>query len=48
MYRCPHCNTVFETPVQVKISEQTPNEDILLTCPECGDDRIEYIWSEED
>ena len=48
MFKCQHCNTVFKTPLQIKIFENTPNEDIILVCPECCDDRITYIWPDED
>ena len=48
MYRCEVCGTVFEKPEQYELwSRHEINKDILLLCPNCHDDRITYLWSED-
>lgn len=44
MYKCEHCGATFQIPNVHHIwSKYEINEDDILICPTCGDDRIHII-----
>ena len=44
MYTCFRCGAEFEQPERIVIGIH--QDEILIVCPKCGDDRITYIWDE--
>jgi DNA-directed RNA polymerase subunit RPC12/RpoP len=45
MYKCEHCGATFQIPNIHHIwSRYEINEDDVLICPSCGDDRIHMMW----
>ena len=45
MYSCYHCGKTFDKPEKLLIG--VSQNEILLICPFCGDDRITYLWDDE-
>ena len=44
MYKCFRCGAEFEQPERIVIGIH--QDEILIVCPKCGDDRITYLWDE--
>lgn len=48
MFKCAKCGAEFAEPKQYEWwSKHEQNDDIILICPKCGDDRIQYKEREE-
>ncbi len=48
MFRCSQCGAEFDSPKQVELTGKYEiNDDILLVCPYCDDDRISYVWDSQ-
>ena len=45
MYKCFHCGAEFTEPERIVIGIH--QDEILVVCPKCGDDRITYIWDDQ-
>ena len=44
MYKCYHCDAEFTEPERIVTGIH--QDEILIVCPKCGDDRITYIWDD--
>lgn len=44
MYKCNHCGAEFDEPERMVLGIH--QDEILIVCPKCGDDRISYLWDE--
>ena len=44
MYKCFRCGAEFEQPERIVIGIH--QDEILIVCPKCGDDRITYLWDD--
>lgn len=45
MFQCERCEKTFERPEKLLIG--VSQNEIKLICPYCGDDRITYLWEDE-
>lgn len=44
MFKCNHCGSEFSEPERMVIGIH--QDEVLIVCPRCGDDRISYLWDD--